>query len=408
MADLITLMLQASVWLALAVLLLAGARPLLLRLGGAALAYRSWWLLPLVLAALCLPLPSAPMADAPSMRVIASALRGPVVPTEAAVWPVLLLAVWLAGALVMALASWRAQRRFERAMGPLQPREDGTWQASADPGLPALVGLWHPRIVVGPAFDVDFSPAEQDLILQHERSHRRHGDPWANAVLALLRCVFWFHPLLPWAERRFLRDQELACDARTVDPHPALRRLYANALLKAQLVHPVAPMACHWRSQPMLKERIAMLKEHKRKALPWMTGQVLVMGLCVGMGTVAWASQGGAGAGPSPHAGPAALANAAAGDGDAEALTTTPPTYPKAAFDQGLSGKVVLRVEVDASGKVGNVRVLSSTPAGVFDAASVAAGKGGTFNPAGRNGTAVASALKIPMTFELNASGPAQ
>ncbi len=408
MTDLITLMLQASVWLALAVLLLAGARPLLLRLGGAALAYRSWWLLPLVLAALCLPLPSAPMADAPSMRVIASALRGPVVSTEAAVWPVLLLAVWLAGALVMALASWRAQRRFERAMGPLQPREDGTWQASADPGLPALVGLWHPRIVVGPAFDVDFSPAEQDLILQHERSHRRHGDPWANAVLAVLRCVFWFHPLLPWAARRFLRDQELACDARTVDPHPALRRLYANALLKAQLVHPVAPMACHWRSQPMLKERIAMLKEHKRKALPWMTGQVLVMGLCVGMGTVAWASQGGTGAGPSPHAGPAALANAAAGDGDAEALTTTPPTYPKAAFDQGLSGKVVLRVEVDASGKVGNVRVLSSTPAGVFDAASVAAAKGWTFKPARRNGTAVASALKIPMTFELNASGPAQ
>jgi len=408
MTDLITLMLQASVWLALAVLLLAGARPLLLRLGGAALAYRSWWLLPLVLAALCLPLPSAPMADAPSMRVIASALRGPVMPPEAAVWPVLLLAVWLAGALVMALASWRAQRRFERAMGPLQPREDGTWQASANPGLPALVGLWHPRIVVGPAFDVDFSPGEQDLILQHERSHRRHGDPWANAALAVLRCVFWFHPLLPWAARRFLRDQELACDARTVDPHPALRRLYANALLKAQLVHPVAPMACHWRSQPMLKERIAMLKEHKRKALPWMTGQVLVMGLCVGMGTVAWASQSGAGAGPSPHAGPAALANAAAGDVDAEALTTTPPTYPKAAFDQGLSGKVVLRVEVDASGKVGNVRVLSSTPAGVFDAASVAAAKGWTFKPARRNGTAVASALKIPMTFEMNASGPAQ
>lgn len=151
-----------------------------------------------------------------------------------------------------------------------------------------------------------------------------------------------------------------------------------------------------------------MLKEHKRNALPWMTGQVLVMGLCVGMGTVAWASQGGAGAGPSISAEPAVLANAAAGDVDAEALTTAPPTYPKAAFDQGLSGKVVLRVEVDASGKVGNVRVLSSTPAGVFDAASVAAAKEWTFAPARRNGTAVASALKIPMTFELNASGPTQ
>lgn len=408
MTDLINLVLQASVWLAVAVLLLAAARPLLLRLGGPALAYRSWWLLPLVLAALCLPLPSAPMADAPPMRAIATALRGPVVPTEAALWPVLLLAVWLAGALLMAFASWRAQRRFERAMGPLQPRDDGTWQASADPGLPALVGLWHPRIVVGPAFEQDFNPAEQDLILQHERSHRRHGDPWANAVLALLRCVFWFHPLLPWAARRFLHDQELACDARTVDPHPALRRLYANALLKAQLVHPVAPMACHWRSQPMLKERIAMLKEHKRKALPWMTGQVLVMGLCVGMGTVAWASQGGAGAGPSITAEPAAATKAAKGDVDAQTRDMGPPTYPKAALDQGISGKVVLRVEVDATGAVGDVSVLSSTPAGVFDEASIAAAKRWTFEPARRNGTAVASALKIPMTYEMNEKAPTQ
>ncbi len=215
----------------------------------------------------------------------------------------------------------------------------------------------------------------------------------------MLRCVFWFHPLLPWAARRFLRDQELACDARTVDPHPALRRLYATALLKAQLVHPVAPMACHWRSQPMLKERIAMLKEHKRKALPWMTGQVLVVGLCVGLCTVAWASQSGAGDEP-------AKANAATSDVGAQARDLTPPRYPKAAFDQGISGKVVLRVEVDAAGKPGDVRVLSSTPAGVFDEASIAAAKQWTFEPARQNGHAVASALKIPMTFELDASDP--
>ena len=40
---------QASLWLALGALLLAAARPLLVKLGGAELAYRSWWLLPLLL-----------------------------------------------------------------------------------------------------------------------------------------------------------------------------------------------------------------------------------------------------------------------------------------------------------------------------------------------------------------------
>jgi len=390
MSELLDGLLQASVWLALAAVVLAAARPLLLRLGGAALAYRSWWLLPLVLIAAYLPLPRLPITETAPVMVMASALRAPGVPADASQWPLLLLTVWLLGAVAMAGISWRAQRRFEHALGALQPRADGSWQASGDPGLPALVGLWRPRIVVGPDFEQRFSPAEQELILRHEHSHRRHGNPWANATLAALRCVFWFHPLLPWAARRFLRDQELACDARTVDPHPALRRLYANALLKAQLVHPVAPMACHWRSQPMLKERIAMLKEHKRKTLPWLTGQVLVVGMCVGLGTVAWAGQG----------------TAVAADRDAIAHKMPPPSYPKTAAEQRIVGKVVVRVDVDTEGRATNVRVLQASPAGVFDDATVAAAKQWTFEPAIRNGKAVASALKIPVTYAMDDEVP--
>lgn len=390
MTELLDGLLQASVWLSLATLVLAAARPLLLRLGGAALAYRSWWLLPLMLVAPYLPLPRLPMTETDPVMVMASALRAPAVPTDASQWPPLLLTVWLLGAVAVACVSWRAQRRFEHALGVLQPRMDGSWQASGDPGLPALVGLLQPRIVVSPDFEQRFSPAEQELILRHEHSHRRHGDPWANAALAVLRCVFWFHPLLPWAARRFLRDQELACDARTVDPHPALRRLYANALLKAQLVHPVAPMACHWRSQPMLKERIAMLKEHKRKTLPWLTGQVLAVGLCVGLGTVAWAGKG----------------TAVAADRDAIAHKMPPPSYPKAAAEQRIVGKVVVRVDVDTEGRATNVRVLQASPAGVFDDATVAAAKQWTFEPAIRNGRAVASALKIPVTYAMDDEVP--
>lgn len=411
MTELLNALLQASVWLAIAVLLLAVVRPLLLQLGGAALVYRSWWCVPVLLLTLHLPLPAAPLADALPVLAAAAAWTAPIVAPATPAWPWLLLVAWAVGALGMGMASWCAQRRFERALGTLRPRADGSWQASADPGLPALVGLWVPRIVVGPRFEQDFSTAEQALILQHERSHRRHGDPWANAALALLRCVFWFHPLLPWAARRFLRDQELACDARTLDPQPAQRRIYANALLKAQLVHPVAPMACHWRSQPMLKERIAMLKEHKRKALPRLSGQVLVVGMSLGLAAVAWASQGGA-ATTSIDADPAALANQAGTathvDVPAKTRDMAPPTYPSSAFEQGLSGKVVLRVEVDAEGRTREVRVLSSTPAGVFDAASIAAAKKWTFEPARRDGKAVASALKIPMTFQMNETGPAQ
>ncbi|WP_367346856.1 TonB family protein [Stenotrophomonas bentonitica] len=411
MTDALYGLLQASAWATLAVLLLGASRPLLHRLGGAALAYRSWWLLPLVLIAPLLPSPASAFTESAPLLALGTVLHVAVVPTDAVLWPTLLIALWATGAAWVALAQWRGQRRFERALGTLHPRTDGSWQASADPGLPALVGLLAPRVVVGPDFDQRFAPAERDLILRHEQQHRRHGDHWANAALALLRCLFWFHPLLPWATRRFLFDQELACDARTVDPHPALRRLYANALLKAQLVHPVAPMACHWRSQPMLKERIGMLKEHKRNAVPRWSGQLLVLGLCVGISTMAWASQRVTGMQTRITAEPAAETDGSsspdAGTVGAQAKLMSPPAYPKGAFEQNISGKVVLRVNVDAEGRTSGVSVISSTPAGVFDAVSIAAAQKWTFEPARKDGKPVASALKIPLTFALDQPEPA-
>lgn len=396
MTELLDGLWQASLWLAVGVVVLAMLRPLLVRLGGVALAYRSWWLLPLLLLALMLPLPQvALLQQVPTLplKVLPGAIDGAA--GQSLPWGGVLLALWALGTGLCLLRDLRAQRRFERGMGQLCARADGSWQASADPGLPALVGLWRPRIVVGPDFDQQFTAQEQGLILQHERSHRRNGDHWANGALLMARAMFWFHPLLPWAARRFLRDQELACDARTIAPQPALRGLYASTLLKAQLVHPVAPAVCHWRSQPVLKERIAMLKQSKRKALPWVSGQVLVVGLCLGMGAVAWASQGGAmAAGPT----------VAVMDREIRVDKMPPPSYPKSAFEQSQTGVVVLRVDVDAQGAVSDVRVVSATNPGVFEAVSIAAARSWTYRPALKNGKPVAGAVRIPITFAMDES----
>ncbi len=394
MTELLDGLLQASLWLAAGVALLAVLRPLLVRMGGAGLAYRSWWLLPLLLVALLLPLPQAALLQhvpALPLKVLTGASDSVDGQSLPGAW--LLLMAWALGMGICLLRDLRAQRRFERNMGPLKPRADGSWQASGDPGLPALVGLWRPRIVVGPDFDQQFTVQEQGLILQHERSHQRNGDHWANGALLLIRAVFWFHPLLSWAARCFLRDQELACDARTMAPQPSLRGLYASTLLKAQLVHPVAPAVCHWRSQPVLKERIAMLKQSRRKALPWVSGQVLVVGVCVGMGAVAWASQGSTMAG-SPAA--------AVVDREIQVDKMPPPSYPKSAIEQRQVGVVNLRVEVDAQGHPSDVRVLSASNPGVFDAVSIAAARSWTYRPAMKNGKPVAGAVKIPINYAMD------
>ncbi|KOQ69110.1 M56 family metallopeptidase [Stenotrophomonas maltophilia] len=407
MSEVLDSVWRASVWLALAVILLAAMRPLLLWLGGPSLAYRSWWLLPLLLAGLLLPLPALPLLQhVPTLPLNVMPVAPEGEPTQVMRWPKWLLLAWMLGVAISLLRSLRAQQRFERILGRLQARADGSWQASADPGLPALVGLWRPRIVVGPDFDQQFDAREQGLILAHERSHRRNGDHWANGALLLVRAAFWFHPLMPWATRRFLRDQELACDARTIATQPALRGLYASTLLKAQLVHPVAPAVCHWRSQPVLKERIAMLKQSKRKALPWVSGQVLVVGVCACLATVAWASQLGMAGVSSIGVEPAEYAQAdAAAAGlqrSAQVERMAPPKYPESAFQQGLTGVVTLKVEIDAEGRPTDVQVLSATNPGVFDAVSITAAKGWTFRPALKDGRPVASAVRIPLTFSMS------
>lgn len=410
MSELIDNLLRASVWLAIAVLVLAALRPLMLRLGGPLLAYRSWLLVPLLLLAPLLPQPLAPHAAAvpvltlPPLRSVAEASTGSAFP-----WQMLLLC-WAAGVALCAVRAWRAQRRFEHALGHLQPRADGSWQASADPGLPALVGLWHPRIVVGPAFESQFSADERALVLQHEHNHRRHGDHWANAVLLALRCLLWFHPLLPWAAARFLRDQELACDARTIEPHPALRRTYATALLKAQLVHPVAPMACHLRGHPLLKERIAMIKQSQRKALQRVSGQVLAAGLFTALATVAWASQTSTSSmttSNSTRISTEASSTAEDGNREVQVSNMLPPRYPRSAMENNQGGVVTVQVDVDAQGNISGVRVVKASNPGVFDAVSLEAARSWTYLPAMKDGKPVAASVRIPLTFEMNETASA-
>jgi protein TonB len=75
-------------------------------------------------------------------------------------------------------------------------------------------------------------------------------------------------------------------------------------------------------------------------------------------------------------------------------------TYPEAARQQKLTGKVVLNVEVGSDGQVGDIVVVSGLGLGLTDAA-VSAVKTCRFSPAQRQGTAIPSRIKYVYTFVL-------
>lgn len=274
---------------ALVVLLLR--RSLIARLG-ASIGYAAWVLVPV--AALAVLLPSERSAERMMvLRETLAATGSDAASPAAPGWTIteVALLVWFAGACAMAVCLWLQQSSFRRTLRGAQRRTDGLLQAPASAGLPAVVGMIRPRIVLPADFDARYDAAERELILCHERIHIRRFDLQANALAALLRALFWFNPLLHFAATRFRRDQELACDERVIARHPHQRRRYADAMLKTHMAGSPLPIGCHWQDATPLKERIAMLKLHAPGMKRSFIGAALLTMLSALGGFAAWAAQ---------------------------------------------------------------------------------------------------------------------
>jgi TonB family protein len=194
--------------------------------------------------------------------------------------PSLFFAFWIAGAIVLATLFIRRQHAFMR-------------DAAIGLAGPAIVGFRHPRIVTPDDFSRRFSDDERKLILTHEQVHIDRSDARVNAVVAILRCLFWFNPLVHAGAKAMRIDQELSCDAEVVSRRPRVRRAYAETLLKTQLASRPLPVGCYWpaESQHPLAERIDLLARKPVSRRRRAAASVLVLILTTGAGITAWAAQ---------------------------------------------------------------------------------------------------------------------
>lgn len=291
--ELLQGLIEATLAGSAAILLVLALRWPLRRAFGARAAYALWLLVPLAIVATLLPAATADAVRAPAVRmlVLPADFAVTAAPAQAGIdWRGLLPGLWLCGALACGLLLWRAQTAFRHGLGRLLPHGEALRAQTVSAGLPATLGLWHPQVVLPADFDTRFEPEQRALVLAHERRHIARRDPWANAVAALLRCLFWFNPLLHFAAARMRHDQELACDADVLAAHPQQRRSYGDALLNAQLALQVAPLGCHFGFGHPLKERIAMLAHPVSTNRRWL-GSAALACLLLGGGYAAWAAQ---------------------------------------------------------------------------------------------------------------------
>ncbi|HXG72273.1 MAG TPA: M56 family metallopeptidase [Gemmatimonadaceae bacterium] len=94
---------------------------------------------------------------------------------------------------------------------------------------PLVVGIFHPEIIV-PTWVLELTPAEQQLVIAHEREHLRGRDPALLACAAVVVVLASWNPLLWYMMRRLRRAVEFDCDRRVLTAHPDTRA-YAGLLI---------------------------------------------------------------------------------------------------------------------------------------------------------------------------------
>lgn len=96
---------------------------------------------------------------------------------------------------------------------------------------PAVFGLVRPSILLpGPL--LAGVPWEQvKLILAHELIHVRRRDVLVGKLQLVAQLVWWFHPLVWWANRGAYRERERCCDEEVIAGVGCQPALYARTLL---------------------------------------------------------------------------------------------------------------------------------------------------------------------------------
>jgi len=82
-------------------------------------------------------------------------------------------------------------------------------------------------------------------------------------------------------------------------------------------------------------------------------------------------------------------------------LETTRPVYPRRAREMGWQGTVLLRVEVNPDGSVGEVEIRRTSGHISLDQAAAKAAKTWRFEPPTDGGFAMAAVVDVPVRFDL-------
>jgi beta-lactamase regulating signal transducer with metallopeptidase domain/type II secretory pathway component GspD/PulD (secretin) len=271
-----------------------------------------------------------PLAEWEPADVQFLAVEEPASRSHRVLWPAVLVAGWLIGFAIFSLGTtlrllWLFQQL--RQAGRLQRphlnelvvrlcrrlkvhRPPRIWVTPTNRG-PAVLGLARPTLLLPAALVDQRSIADLEPILAHELIHVRRRDFWLGWWQTAVQCVWWFHPLVWWANRSLSRLVERCCDDEVLTALDCEPARYARSLLSTlelkQRLKPV-PTAPGVRPVDLTRERMERIMrtgQGRPAQTPWWGWGLLAIGLILTLPGAAdrLAADGPRGL-PAPEAGP--------------------------------------------------------------------------------------------------------
>jgi TonB family protein len=350
------------------------------------------WLIAMFAVAMVPAVLSIPQSAIPktALIVVPALAASPRVAAQELPW---LKIVWAAGAsLVLArlLAGLIAAARIKRSAKNI----DGILYTDRA-ATPMTWGFFRP-VVILPAYAINWSDAERDLVIRHERAHiARHDWLW-QMLGSVTTAIFWFHPLVWLANFELRREAEGAVDDRVlsngVAPSDYAGRLLDVARQLRSLAAPAAviPMV----RKPELETRVRSILDptRPRASAGFLVRCAIVLGAVALILPIAVTRQRVYAQGKVYKIGD--------GVSQPKVIYKQEPQYTEEAKDEKIEGTVALQVVISTTGYAENIRVTRSLDPGL-DANAITAVSNWQFKPAMKDGQPVPVFATIEVTFHL-------
>lgn len=339
-----------------------------------------WWSIP---AGMCLMLCSAQLIsqqliEAPLTLNVSLDMTDQSAGGHSLNWPWLIFSLWF---LIAGVKTIRLVVGYRRLTGRIRRHSvrmaPGIYQCSLAI-TPMAMGLFRPVVVLPEHLADTLNQQQWQLVLLHEQIHCDRYDPAWRLLMAVLSAWYWFLPIRTLMGSALIEDQEYACDELVVQKTND-KAGYAKLLLGLSHLSDTNHSGLVCSSSFNLKDRIMKLNVTNQAHIHWpMIGTFILLVLLTGSVP--------------------ALADIRSQGHDALKLVpvhTVAPKYPLKAYQQKLTGEVVVSFMVNQQGQVEDVEVVESSQGAVFNQAAIAAVSQWTFEP-------INQAKKAQQTLKFN------